>query len=127
MTDSPDEGGRGRHRGDADRSGVDIKFSHVQLYADEVRDVAEYKELEASMNEFYESFREGGEGAPKGASGGGRGAADIREGVRLWGSIRLRRGGGDAHDDDAAFVPHGRDVVKVSHTCRLVSGVLVQP
>lgn len=90
----------------AAEGGVDIKFSHIQLYTDRVCAVSEYKELEAALNTFNASF----------GSLGDYDAVDILKGQQLWSSLRGTTAGATttAEDDKAAvaFVPHGRDVIK---------------
>lgn len=89
-----------------DSSTVDIKFSHVQLYVDAISALSEYKILEDSLNKFHESFnnREYGDVTTEHKK------VDIDKGRRLWKSMQ-----GMSNDDSAAFLSHGRDVVKVSY------------
>ncbi len=86
---------------------VDIKFSHVQLYVDDICPRSEYKELEASMNRFQTSFSQENDGNTASPNT----PADIERGRQLWESMQ-----GVSSEETAAFVPHGRDVVKVSIT-----------
>ena len=79
---------------------VDIRFSHIQLYVDSVCAVSEYKELETALNKFHDSFSKDNDVAVAEQ-------VDIHQGQILWNSIQ------DASKDEEAFVPHGRDVVKV--------------
>ena len=93
---------------------VDIKFSHVQLFADHVSTVEEYKAFEASINTFHQKFDDEQDKANNNdddngdatASSGEDVAADVSRGQKLWNSMK----GGKKEE----FVPHGRDVVKVS-------------
>ena len=91
--------------------GVDIKFSHVQLYVDSeiLSPLDEYKELEASMNRFQKTFiKEENDGITASNS-----PVDIERGRHLWESMQ----GLSSKEERVAFVPHGRDVVKVSMQC----------
>lgn len=76
--------------------GIEIKFSHVQLYVDRVGPVDEYKELEAAINKFY-SFAPGNNGVVA--------AEDLGDIVH-----NTQRSSGKVK---TAFQTHGRDVVKV--------------
>lgn len=76
------------NRNDCGAQGIEIKFSHVQLYVDHICLVDEYKQLEAEItNKLSES--EGGDKS----------------------SAR-----GSMNEAEPAFPSHGRDVVKVSAT-----------
>mmetsp|Transcript_11403 Transcript_11403/g.21044 ORF Transcript_11403/g.21044 Transcript_11403/m.21044 type:complete len:703 (-) Transcript_11403:90-2198(-) len=79
--------------------GIDIKFSHVQLYVDRVCPVSEYKEFESSLNKFHESFNPDSNDAEVSVD-------NICKGQQLWNSLQ-----GNA-EEKTAFVSHGRDVVK---------------
>jgi hypothetical protein len=80
-------------------SGIEIKFSHVQLYVDHVCPVDEYKQFEAEVNKKF-----------------------LESSVVLKDDTYLLSGGGDSisrHSQcssngvETAFPSHGRDVVKV--------------
>eukprot|EP00581_Thalassiosira_minuscula_P018699 CAMPEP_0183712152 /NCGR_PEP_ID=MMETSP0737-20130205/7373_1 /TAXON_ID=385413 /ORGANISM="Thalassiosira miniscula, Strain CCMP1093" /LENGTH=775 /DNA_ID=CAMNT_0025940731 /DNA_START=4 /DNA_END=2331 /DNA_ORIENTATION=- len=113
---------------------IDIRFSHVQLYVDKLCPVAEYKELESSLNEFHDGMYassttseeeettaaavEEEEKEKQQENSLSSMENDIDKGRSIWKAL-LRSGareedGGDDDDDAAttAFVPHGRDVVK---------------
>ena len=89
--------------------GVDIKFSHVQLYVDDnnMCPLEEYKQLEASMNRFQKSFSHQNDGSTVSNT-----PVDIERGRQLWESMQ-----GVSSEERVAFVSHGRDVVKVSMQC----------
>lgn len=97
--------------------GVDIHFSHIQLYVDEVRPLEEYKEFESSLNKFHDlSYRD-----DKDVDGiiSAKASVDIEKGRRLWNSLWGNDSTANTYtnmeEDDKAtssFVPHGRDVVK---------------
>lgn len=72
------------------KTDVEISFSHIQLYADSLRSVSEYKELEESLNSLslYSS------------------SGSISEKRELW------RTKNPSADVSAAFNPQNRDVVK---------------
>ena len=89
-----------------DSSTVDIKFSHVQLYVDAIH-LSEYKILEDSLNTFHESFNNDDTNDCVTTE---HKKVDIDKGRRLWKSMQ-----GMSNDDSAAFLSHGRDVVKVSY------------
>ena len=88
MTDDSSNGGDGS---------VEIKFSHIQLYVDSLSSVIEYQKLGLSLNKFDEAFSHD---TP----------IDTAKGRELWSSIQ----GMPSDGESARFVPHGRDVVKVS-------------
>ena len=90
-----------------DNSTVDIKFSHVQLYVDAISPLNEYKILEDSLNKFHESFNKDDVNDDVTTE---HKKVDIDKGRRLWKSMQ-----GMSNDDSAAFLSHGRDVVKVSY------------
>lgn len=90
------------HEGSA--KDVDIRFSHIQLYADRVLPLGEYKEFEGAMNKFHQEFYQYKDDATAETL-----TDDIQQGQQLWNSMQ-----GDDAEDKTAFVPHGRDVVKVS-------------
>ena len=79
----------------SDDGSVEIKFSHIQLYVDSLSSITEYKKLASSLNKFDESFSHD---TP----------VDIAKGREIWNSIQ---------GIPEEFVPHGRDVVKVSCSC----------
>ena len=67
------------------QQGIEIKFSHVQLYVDHIGHVDEYKQLEAEINNKLSK----------------KAVEDLRS---------LRR---SLNEAETAFPSHGRDVVKV--------------
>ena len=103
---------------------VDIKFAHIQLYADHVCPVQEYKKFEAEINTFHENFEGNNDNVDDAAAGiadsGEAGKDKVRRGQELWTSMQ---GGGESE----VFVPHGRDVVKVRQAfhIRLVCSTLL--
>ena len=90
-----------------DDSSVDIKFSHVQLYVDALSTLSEYKILEDSLNRFHESFSNQDDGGVNTEYN----KVDTDNGRQLWKSMQ-----GMSNNDSAAFLSHGRDVVKVSYS-----------
>ena len=80
---------------------TEVSFSHVQLYVDEVEELASLKVLERRVNSFHQL-------------GQGDSSSSIEESRNSWKSIA---GGDDAsvctvEDLCAEFQPAGRDVVK---------------
>lgn len=84
---------------------VDIKFSHIQLYVDHLSTVGEYKKLEESLKIFHPGEATAGDNYTAKSSD------DIVNGWRLWNTLR----GIEDTSDNVAYVPHGRDVVKVGY------------
>ena len=81
-------------------SGIEIKFSHVQLYVDHVCPVDEYKQFEAEVNKkFLESSVVLKDDTGDLLSGGG-------DSISRYSQC-------SSNKDETAFPSHGRDVVKV--------------
>mmetsp|Transcript_25782 Transcript_25782/g.40449 ORF Transcript_25782/g.40449 Transcript_25782/m.40449 type:complete len:740 (+) Transcript_25782:77-2296(+) len=89
--------------------GLDIRFSHVHLYVDEVCETSAYKEFEYSLNLFHENYDEmtAGEGTDE-VKESGHLSVDV--GRRLWQSITKQNM--DDNNSMEDFASHGRDVVK---------------
>ena len=96
------------HGGDDNSDGVgfDIKFSHIQLYTDHVATLSEYKQLETNLNKFGDTFNTDAN------STSAKSSEFIANGQLLWST--LTRGTATSDEEKvAAFVPSGRDLVKV--------------
>ena len=78
-----------------DAKDVQISFSHIQLYADHIEDVNEYKDLEDSLNEFESHWANESQASHLNA-----------EGKEVWRSLN------PSVQNDQAFTSQKRDVVK---------------
>ena len=87
--------------------GFDIKFSHIQLYADHIATLSEYKQLETNLNKFGDTFHTDAN------SSSAKSAKYIANGQRLWSTLTRGTAASDDEEKVAAFVPSGRGVVKV--------------
>lgn len=69
---------------------LQVSFSHIQLYVDDLQDVAVYQQLQTTLHEFHEqrSSRD----------------ATIQNKKRAWEAL--------AGSTASSFVSHGRDIVK---------------